>query len=101
MEETLRRWHPSACSISYRLQSGPSRSARELADALGVTARTVRRDVDRLRSMAYPVEATHGSAGGYRRAAGAAIAAAFARRRRGGSAHGRHARRCISGGSRH
>ncbi len=42
----------------------------ELADRLGVSERTVRRDVDRLRSLGYPVEATPGVDGGYQLAAG-------------------------------
>lgn len=37
-----------------------------LADRLGVSARTVRRDVDRLRDLGYPVRATKGPDGGYR-----------------------------------
>jgi predicted DNA-binding transcriptional regulator YafY len=45
----------------------------ELAQRLGVTDRTVRRDVDRLRSLGYPVEASMGVLGGYRLAAGAAM----------------------------
>ncbi|WP_157741319.1 YafY family protein [Jiangella sp. DSM 45060] len=45
----------------------------ELAQRLGVTPRTVRRDVDRLRDLGYPVEATLGAAGGYRLVAGAAL----------------------------
>jgi predicted DNA-binding transcriptional regulator YafY len=43
----------------------------ELADRLEVSARTLRRDIDRLRSLGYPVDATPGAAGGYRLAAGA------------------------------
>ncbi len=43
----------------------------ELAERLSVTERTVRRDVDRLRELGYPVDATPGSDGGYRLAAGA------------------------------
>ncbi|GAB3622089.1 YafY family protein [Mariniluteicoccus endophyticus] len=38
----------------------------ELAERLGVTTRTVRRDVDRLRELGYPVEGDHGADGGYR-----------------------------------
>jgi predicted DNA-binding transcriptional regulator YafY len=45
----------------------------ELADRLGVTIRTVRNDVDRLRRLGYPVHATPGAAGGYRLGAGAAL----------------------------
>jgi len=43
----------------------------ELAERLEVTERTVRRDVDRLRGLGYPVDATPGADGGYRLAAGA------------------------------
>lgn len=45
----------------------------ELAQRLEVTTRTVRNDVERLRNLGYPVEATRGSVGGYRLAAGAAM----------------------------
>jgi predicted DNA-binding transcriptional regulator YafY len=43
----------------------------ELTARLGVSARTLRRDVDRLRALGYPVDATPGTGGGYRLAAGA------------------------------
>lgn len=42
-----------------------------LAERLDVSARTVRRDVDRLRALGYPVRATKGRDGGYRLDAGA------------------------------
>jgi predicted DNA-binding transcriptional regulator YafY len=42
----------------------------DLAGRLGVSARTLRRDIDRLRTLGYPVDATPGAAGGYRLAAG-------------------------------
>ncbi|MGY5124526.1 helix-turn-helix transcriptional regulator [Streptomyces nigrescens] len=45
----------------------------ELAGRLGVTTRTIRRDIDRLRELGYPVHATMGAEGGYRLAAGAAM----------------------------
>jgi len=45
----------------------------ELAERLEVTERTVRRDVDRLRQLGYPVEASSGVAGGYQLGAGANI----------------------------
>ncbi|MEU9862836.1 transcriptional regulator [Streptomyces sp. NPDC047971] len=45
----------------------------ELADRLSVSARTIRRDIDRLRDLGYPVEATKGAVGGYRLVAGAAM----------------------------
>ncbi|MFZ0090116.1 MAG: YafY family protein [Solirubrobacteraceae bacterium] len=45
-------------------------TGHELADRLEVTPRTIRRDVDKLRSLGYPVEAAPGVAGGYRLSAG-------------------------------
>jgi predicted DNA-binding transcriptional regulator YafY len=45
----------------------------ELAERLGVSARTVRRDVDRLRELGYPVRATLGTLGGYQLQAGTAM----------------------------
>jgi predicted DNA-binding transcriptional regulator YafY len=48
------------------LQRRPAWTGPELAEALGVDARTVRRDVDRLRHLGYHVEANPGTGGGYR-----------------------------------
>ncbi len=45
----------------------------ELAGRLEVSDRTLRRDVDRLRSLGYPVNAARGTAGGYQLEAGAAM----------------------------
>jgi predicted DNA-binding transcriptional regulator YafY len=45
----------------------------ELADRLGVSGRTVRRDVDRLRELGYPVDSLTGPAGGYALRAGTAM----------------------------
>jgi predicted DNA-binding transcriptional regulator YafY len=45
----------------------------ELAGRLEVSVRTLRRDVDRLRELGYPVEANRGVDGGYQLAAGAAM----------------------------
>ncbi|MBC9730434.1 YafY family protein [Streptomyces sp. TRM68367] len=45
----------------------------ELAERLGVSRRTVRRDVDRLRELGYPVQASKGADGGYRLIAGKAM----------------------------
>jgi predicted DNA-binding transcriptional regulator YafY len=42
----------------------------ELADRLEVGPRTIRRDIDKLRSLGYPVESARGVAGGYRLGAG-------------------------------
>ncbi|MFD2765383.1 helix-turn-helix transcriptional regulator [Micromonospora eburnea] len=52
------------------LQRRPSWTATELAAELGVTDRSVRRDVERLRALGYPVHATAGVGGGYRLGAG-------------------------------
>ena len=52
------------------LQSRPDWSGTELAERLGVTTRTIRNDIDRLRELDYPVDATRGAAGGYRLGAG-------------------------------
>lgn len=45
----------------------------ELATRLGVSLRTIRRDVERLRDLGYPVQATMGAIGGYRLVAGKAM----------------------------
>ncbi len=51
-----------------RYWSGP-----DLARRLDVTARTLRRDIDRLRSLGYPVQSSSGPAGGYSLGAGATL----------------------------
>src|ERR1700722_18773462 len=48
------------------LQSPRDWTGAELAERLGVSARTVRNDVDKLRELGYPVLATRGPTGGYR-----------------------------------
>ncbi|GAA1842136.1 YafY family protein [Pseudonocardia ailaonensis] len=53
---------------THRYWPGP-----ELAERLEVSPRTLRRDVDRLRELGYPVEASRGVDGGYQLAAGAAL----------------------------
>src|SRR5207245_166066 len=45
----------------------------ELADRLDVSPRTLRRDIDRIRALGYPVDAQRGVDGGYQLAAGAAL----------------------------
>src|SRR3954471_15650604 len=45
----------------------------ELADRLEVSGRTIRRDMERLRDLGYPVESLTGPAGGYRLHAGTAM----------------------------
>jgi predicted DNA-binding transcriptional regulator YafY len=55
------------------LQSRRDWSGTDLADRLEVDVRTVRRDVDRLRQLGYPVHSVSGPAGGYRLGAGARL----------------------------
>ena len=55
------------------LQSRRVWTGEELAERLGVTTRSVRRDVDRLRDLGYPVHASKGHGGGYQLGAGAAL----------------------------
>ncbi|NHC45061.1 helix-turn-helix transcriptional regulator [Motilibacter aurantiacus] len=45
----------------------------ELAERLDVSPRTLRRDVERLRELGYPVDTARGAQGGYRLAAGAKL----------------------------
>ncbi|WP_433367824.1 helix-turn-helix transcriptional regulator [Streptosporangium sp. CA-115845] len=55
------------------LQTHRDWSGTELAERLGVTTRTVRRDVDRLRELGYSIHASMGPAGGYRLGSGASL----------------------------
>lgn len=55
------------------LQTRHAWGGPELAERLEVTDRTLRRDIDRLRQLGYPVHATSGTAGGYSLGAGAAL----------------------------
>jgi predicted DNA-binding transcriptional regulator YafY len=55
------------------LQTHPYWPGAELAARLRVSARTLRRDVGRLRELGYPVRARRGADGGYQLAAGAAL----------------------------
>lgn len=55
------------------LQSRRHWSGMDLADRLGVSVRTLRRDVERLRELGYPVEAQRGVDGGYALAPGGAL----------------------------
>jgi predicted DNA-binding transcriptional regulator YafY len=61
-----------SCFTSRAQWSGP-----ELAERLGITTRTLRRDVERLRGLGYAIDAAPGTAGGYRLQAGAAVPPLF------------------------
>ncbi len=65
-DPTRRALHLLSLLQTHRLWRGS-----ELAERLEVTERTVRRDIDRLRDLGYPVDATPGAHGGYRLATGA------------------------------
>lgn len=54
-------------------QSRRDWTGEELAQRLGVTARTVRSDIEKLRELDYPVLAAPGVAGGYRLGSGAKL----------------------------
>jgi predicted DNA-binding transcriptional regulator YafY len=58
-------------SLLSLLQARRDWSGQLLAERLAVSERTIRRDVDRLRELGYPVQATMGPDGGYRLEAGA------------------------------
>ena len=55
------------------LQGRRDWSGNELAERLEVSGRTIRRDMDRLRQLGYPVESGTGPGGGYRLRAGSAM----------------------------
>ena len=59
--------------LLWLLQSRRTWSGAELAERVEVDARTVRRDIDRLRELGYAVEASPGLGGGYQLKAGAAL----------------------------
>jgi predicted DNA-binding transcriptional regulator YafY len=59
-------------SLLSLLQSPPARTGGELAERFGVSARTVRHDIERLRELGYAIEGTRGGEGGYRLGSGGA-----------------------------
>ena len=62
-----------ALSLLNLLQTHRHWPGTELAGRLGVTERTVRRDVERLRDLGYRIESSPGASGGYRLEAGSAV----------------------------
>lgn len=62
-----------ALALLNLLQTHRHWPGTELAERLGVTQRTVRRDIERLRELGYRVESSPGAAGGYRLEAGSAL----------------------------
>ncbi|THA52644.1 YafY family transcriptional regulator [Streptomyces sp. A1136] len=68
LETSARLLHLLSLLQAHREWTGAA-----LAERLGVTPRTVRRDVDRLRQLGYPVNASPGTGGGYQLGAGAEL----------------------------
>lgn len=64
---------PRLLALLSLLQARRDWPAAVLAERLDVTDRTVRRDVDRLRELGYPVTSTRGREGGYRLDAGSQL----------------------------
>jgi predicted DNA-binding transcriptional regulator YafY len=62
-----------AFELIDRLEGATPRTATELARQLGVTERTIRRDIARLRDLGYPVDTIRGGEGGYRLEPGAVL----------------------------
>jgi predicted DNA-binding transcriptional regulator YafY len=60
-------------SLLSRLQSGAASGGPELAEWLEATARTIRRDVERLRDLGYAIESQPGTVGGYRLGRGGTV----------------------------
>lgn len=60
-------------SLLALMQSRPAWPGTELAERLGVSARTIRNDIDRLRELGYPVDAVRGPAGYYQLGVGAKL----------------------------
>jgi predicted DNA-binding transcriptional regulator YafY len=59
--------------LLHLLQARPVWSGEELADRLEVTTRSVRRDIERLRGLGYPVRSSQGHGGGYQLGPGASL----------------------------
>ena len=60
-------------SLLSLLGARPNWSGHDLCGRLGVSSRTLRRDVESLRELGYPVQAIKGPNGGYRLGAGSKL----------------------------
>ena len=67
MVETSARLLQLAVALPGHAATGPAATS---AGRLDVTSRTLRRDVDKLRSLGYPIHSTAGVEGGYQLGAG-------------------------------
>jgi predicted DNA-binding transcriptional regulator YafY len=70
LQDTMVQTSARLLALLSLLQLRREWTGPELAGRLQVAPRTIRRDVDKLRSLGYPVEAAPGVAGGYRLGAG-------------------------------
>jgi predicted DNA-binding transcriptional regulator YafY len=70
---TMRETSARLLRLLSLLQTQRDWTGPVLAERLGVSTRTVRADIERLRGLGYPVHSTPGVAGGYRLGAGAAL----------------------------
>ncbi|MGW4203662.1 helix-turn-helix transcriptional regulator [Streptomyces sp. NPDC004726] len=66
----MRKTSSRLLALLSLLQTRRDWSGKELAERLDIAARTVRRDIDRLRELGYPITTVKGPAGGYRLEAG-------------------------------
>jgi predicted DNA-binding transcriptional regulator YafY len=71
--ESMSRTTSRTLELLSLLQTHRHWKGPELAARLGVTARTLRRDIERLRALGYTVSATLGSVGGYQLEGGAGM----------------------------
>ncbi|MFH9816624.1 helix-turn-helix transcriptional regulator [Streptomyces sp. NPDC017230] len=69
----MRKTSSRLLSLLSLLQTHRDWSGDDLAERLDITPRTVRRDIDRLRELGYPIRAFKGPAGGYRLDAGSQL----------------------------
>jgi predicted DNA-binding transcriptional regulator YafY len=69
----LRETSTRTLALLSLLQSRSNWSGADLADRLGVSDRTIRNDMTRLRELGYPVEAVRGPGGRYRLGVGAKL----------------------------
>src|SRR5437588_11990393 len=73
MNPSMARTSSRLLTLLSLLQARRDWPGAELAERLEVSGRTVRRDIERLRQLGYPVESLTGPAGGYRLRAGSAM----------------------------
>src|SRR6266542_6240036 len=73
IETTVSQTSSRLLELLSLLQGRSDWPGTELAERLEVSGRTIRRDMERLRELGYPVDSLTGPAGGYRLRAGTAM----------------------------